>query len=73
MGIGKELFLKAIHEFKNWNIKSFHLYVLKKNKIGRVFYDKFSPDEITDAQIKINENMYCDLCYGWRSVDKILT
>jgi GNAT superfamily N-acetyltransferase len=72
-GIGKALFLQAVREFKAWNMKSFHLYVLKANKVGRSFYDKFAPDEVSGAEIKIKENMYCDMCYGWRAVDKILT
>jgi ribosomal protein S18 acetylase RimI-like enzyme len=71
-GIGKALFLKAVEAMATNNISSFKLYVLKENAIGRSFYDRFAPEEITDAQFKIDENIYCDLCYGWKSIEKVL-
>jgi hypothetical protein len=46
--------------------------VLKENKIGRRFYDRFEPDEIRDTKLEMEGGVYCDMLYGWHSVEKIL-
>ena len=70
-GIGKSLFLHSIKVFKKNGFQSILLFVLSSNIIARKFYESFGPDFTANETITIDNGQYCDVCYGWSSIEKI--
>ncbi len=71
-GIGKALFISGLRFLLERGFHSISLYVLAANTIGRRFYDRYDPDVQLKATTSIEGNEYCDMCYGWHSIESML-
>ena len=71
-GIGKNLFLTSVEEFRQRNISSFLLFVLSSNTASRKFYESFQPDFTANETITIENGQYCDICYGWSDTQSLV-
>jgi ribosomal protein S18 acetylase RimI-like enzyme len=70
-GIGIGLFEQVLGDLSAARLSSFKLYVLKANRLGRRFYDRYSPDVRCDGTLAMEGAIYCDMLYGWHHIPKI--
>ncbi len=63
-GIGKELIVQAVEEFKirNWN--SMLIWVLEEND-SKQFYENMGGKEAGRAQLEIEGQLHEEIAYGW--------
>ncbi len=72
-GVGKKLFYRAVEDMKERGIASFLLFVLSSNTASRKFYESFLPDFTAQETITIDNGQYCDFCYGWSDISKVVS
>ncbi|WP_243387641.1 GNAT family N-acetyltransferase [Bacillus kexueae] len=71
-GIGTKMFKEAAKELKKQDLNSFLVWVMEKNP-SKSFYETFNPKIVQYEDIKIDGETYCEVAFGYDSVEKVLS